>query len=679
MTLVVAGDVKTRDALARVMKSFSGFRKGGNPLMPRPSEHPQRALKVKIITQPVMEARMSMGFHIPELKHPDNFTLDVLALILGQGASSRLHKKIKQEEQLVHSISVSAMTPRDPGLFFISSVLNAENIDKTLSEIIRELTKLAAVGPTSKELDKAKLSLESDFIYERETMQGKARHLGYFETLTGNIEFDKEYIAGVNKVTADNIKNAVKKYLTKKNMTVAVLLPEEKEKLVNKQELKKHISRSFKESKKRIKASAEIKDGRITTLTLDNGIKLILREEHANPTVAFYLTVPGGSRYESSKTSGIGKFVASMLRKGSSRWTRSELSEMVESMAGGVGGMSGRNSAGVSGMFLAKDFDKGLEILSEITRNPTFSTEEIEKLRENKLAAIKREEDDLAGYNFKLMRKALYKTHPYGLPINGTLETVAGFTREDLVKFHKQIYVPERMVFTVVGDFKTDRAIRKIKEAFKNFEMSTATLTPPVPEERQTAMRTTGDKKDKSQTHIAIAFLGTTVGSKDRAATAVLDEILSGQGGRLFVNLRDKKSLAYSVSAFSVVGVDPGLFGAYIGTSPEKKDAAIKEILKELETISTELITDDELKRAKSAIIGGYEIGLQGASSKASDMAVNELLGLGYAHFKVYPKKIQAVTKRAVLRAARKYITLDAYTISIVGPGEKPLKEKSED
>jgi zinc protease len=118
---------------------------------------------------------------------------------------------------------------------------------------------------------------------------------------------------------------------------------------------------------------------------------------------------------------------------------------------------------------------------------------------------------------------------------------------------------------------------------------------------------------------------------------SILSGVLSSQGGRLFVELRDKLSLAYAVGAFSRSGVEPGIFAVYIGCAPEKKDEAIDGIMRELKKVITEKITEEEIQRAKNALVGGYEIGLQNVSSQASDMANNELFGLGHDYFQRYP------------------------------------------
>jgi zinc protease len=258
------------------------------------------------------------------------------------------------------------------------------------------------------------------------------------------------------------------------------------------------------------------------------------------------------------------------------------------------------------------------------------------------------------------------------MPVMGSAETVSSFTADDLRAHYDKIFLPKRMVLTVVGDINTEHVIERVKEVFEGFERT----APPLPklniEDPPQEIIRTGEKKDKEQTNIGIGFLGPRITDRDVYAMDVLTEILSAQGGRLFVELRDKKSLAYAVSAFMRPGIEPGTFAVYIGCSPDKKDEAVEGILYELKRITEEEVEEDELERAKSAILGQFEMGLQKVSSQASNMATNEVLGLGFDYQKRYTGRIERVSKKDILRAARRYITLDkGYVISIVGPNFK--------
>lgn len=666
MNLIVVGDVDHEEVMKEVRKMFASFDRTGSPGKNRPTEPPQEELRVEVFSKEVQAGRFGMAFHIPNIQHPDTYALDVLANILSAGQTSRLKKKLKLEENLVHGISTYPMSLKNPGIFFITSTLDSDKVERVVPEVVKIIKRLGAEGPSAEELDRAKLKLESGFVYSRETMQGIARKLGYYLTVAGDLEYEQKYIDAIRGVTAEDIKRVVEEYFTSENMSVSVLLPDEDKKAVTEKGVRRLVKAAFKESK--TFAAEDDETPETTKLVLSNGATLIVKEVRSNPVVAFHAAFPGGLRYEDPENNGISSFVAGMLKRGTTSRTREELAEEVEGMAGHMGGFSGWNATGASGRFLSRYFDRGLEVFSDMLKNPSFPEQEIEKFKQDRVAAIKRQEEYLPGYTFKLLKEELFGGHPYGMKGIGTIENVEAFTGDDLRQWYSRTFVPERMVLTIVGDVDAEYARARAEELLGGFTREAPGLTPPAPASRPEAITKVGETKDKEQTHVGIGFLGATLKDEDRFALNVLSEVLSGQGGRLFLNLRDKKSLAYSVTAFTRTGLDPGMFGTYIGCAPEKTDEAIKGMLAELKRVTEEKITEEELERAKNSIIGGFEIGLQKVASQASTMTMHELHGLGYDFGREYPEKINAVTREDVLEAARKYITLDAYTLSVVGP-----------
>ncbi|MBI5328844.1 MAG: insulinase family protein [Deltaproteobacteria bacterium] len=675
MTLVVVGDFDKNKAMDVIKNSFSDFKPGPEPHKTRASEPSQKEVRTTIANDEIKESHFGMAFHIPELSHPDTYAIDVLANILGQGESSRLYQRLKQKMQLVHSISTYAMTPKEPGVFFINANLEAKNAKRTIEEVMKELYKIRYEGVSLAELDKAKLNLESEFVYERETMEGRARQLGYFEVTAGDIAYEEKYIDGIAKVTSEDIGRMVRQYLKQDNMTVAVIVPKVDKDVVGKEDIiaaagaaSVQLSQAAEPRIEEIRKTTNKKAEGPVKIKLKNGITLIVKEDHSNPTVAIYSAFHGGLRFEDEKTNGLGNFLANMLTRGTEKRTSVELAREIEGMAGGVNGFSGKNSVGISGKFLSRYFNNGIEIVADCLLNPLFPQDEMEKVKKEVIANIKRQEDYLPGYTFKLFYKTLYEKHPYRMSVNGTEKTVSGFKRIDIVNHYKRLIVPQNMVISIVGDINRDEVAKKIEELFGSFNRKAKPLADLPIEGKRPHVKKTGDVKEKQQTHIALGFLGTTITSQAKYPLAVLTEALSSQGGRLFVELRDKQSLAYALSAFSKEGVEPGVFAVYIGTAPDKKDKAIDGILTELKKVITEKIPDEELKRAKSALIGGYEMGLQENSAQAPDMANNELFGLGFDEYKRYPGKIEAVTADDILKTAQRYINLDAYTLSVVGP-----------
>ncbi len=667
MTLVIAGDVRPDEVMAEARRLFKDFRKSPLPKRIRPLEPAQNEPRGEVVFREIKQTQLGLAFHIPELKHDDTYALDVLAGILGGSDSSRLYKRLKIEDASVHDIGAYAMSLKDPGLFFITAVLDAHNAAKAVDAILDEIRRIAEEVPSSEELQRIKINLESDFVYSRETMDGIASKLGYYETYAGDIDYEKKYIEGIRAVSADIVRESAQRYLRGNRASFGVVAPAGEH--VAGADILAALNKKTEPTK-----GTDARKKEVTRITLENGITLIIKEVHSNPTVAVYSTFPGGLRFETAEKNGISNLTARMLERGTKKRSRDEITKEVEDIAGSVGGFSGWNSTGVSAKFLSRFFEKGLQIYADVLLNPSFPEDEIERLKTDVLTEIKRQEDYLPGYTFKLLYKELFKNHPYGMPVSGTADTVAGLKREDILRHYEEFFTPQRMVISIVGDVNTERTIRLIKEQFKDFAKTPVALPLPKPQEPVPGVLKTGEHRDKAQVNIGIGFHGTNIGNTDSYALKVATEVLAGQGGRLFMNLRDRESLAYAISAFSREGADPGIFAAYIATAPEKKEAAIGGILTELKLISTEGITEDELRRAKGSIIGGFEIGLQEVSSQAASLANNELYGLGLEYNALFPKKIEAVTIADVLRVAGKYITLDAYAISEVGP--KPKEEK---
>ncbi len=677
MTLVVAGDVSADKVVSAAKEAFKGFKRGALKRRQRPVEPVQHGVRASITRQDINETYLGMAFHIPGLKSDDTYAVDLLSNILASGVSSRLYRALKIDTHLVHSISAYSMSLKDPGLFFITAGLDAKNVQKATKRIILEIEKLGVQGPDSTEFQRGKVNIAADFIYSRQTMQGIARDLGYYETIAGDYTYGQKYLTAVEALTTTDIKNVIAKRFTADNISVALVMPKKVKTDLTEASITLAVQSAFKDASrlaKKLKKAPKIKKVR-----LQNGITLIVKNIPSNPSVAFYATFPGGLMAERSANNGIGNFTASMLTRGTTTRSRQELAKEVEGMAGSIGGFSARNSTGVTAGFLSTDFERGLKLFADVIENPTFPDKEIKRLRKDVLAAIKKQKDNIPSYTFKLFLKTLYKGHPYGMPVIGTARTVKAFTKKDLVAHYKKIFVPKSMILVIAGDVDVEYAAKKAREVFGGFARVSKGISTPKKPEWPHKIRRTGAIRAKAQTNVGLGFMATTIGSKDSYALSVLSEILSGQGGRLFLDLRDKRSLAYSVSAFLRDGVDPGFFALYIASAPEKKEDAIKGILDELKEIRTNKVSKKELERARNYITGSYDIGLQTPAGQAADMANNELFGLGYDFSKRYTKLIQAVTVDDVLRVARKYIDLNAYTISVVGPQTKKVEKTAKE
>src|SRR5262249_16382952 len=209
------------------------------------------------------------------------------------------------------------------------------------------------------------------------------------------------------------------------------------------------------------------------------------------------------------------------------------------------------------------------------------------------------QEDNLTQVVFRLFSETIYRKHPYRLDVLGTPQSVSGFTRRRLIDYYKRHFAPGGMTVSVVGDVDPARVIAKVGDLLDAAPAGAAGPRTVPKEATAEGPQQVFRFLTKQQSHIVIGFPGTTVADPDRFPLEVLSTILSGQGGRLFVELRDKKGLAYRISAFSLEGVDPGYVAVYMATSPENLNVAVAGIQEELAKVREKQITKQELERAK--------------------------------------------------------------------------------
>ncbi len=664
MVFIIVGDFDASEMEKKVREVSKGFKPSSAPVLKRATEGEPKGVQTVFSPGAFKETYLQIAVPIPAARDEDTPSLDVLSQILGGGEASRLVQKVKLEKGLVHSVSASTYTPRDPGAFFVEATLPAENLEKALAAIWEEILRVLEEGVTTEELYRVKVNMESDQIYGRQTVQGFAQKLGYYLLTTGDVQFEKEYMGRVAVLQSEDIQKAVKKYLRPSRSVVSLLTPSDKIDGVKDVPVK-----SLSEKLEVGISASEIKE--VTPFTkkvLDNGIRLIVKENRFLPIVTLQASFLGGVRFEDEANNGINQFIAVMLTKGTRDRSSLEIAKKVESMAGSISGFSGYNSFGLTFTFLSQHFEEAFRLFAEILRHPAFDKGEMEKRRRTMLAAIRQQEDDLDRLVFKLFRKTLYEKHPYRMDTLGTLQTVERLSEKDLTEYYQRFAVPENMVLTVVGDVEEKQVMTVAQKEFGDLQKVNF-VPPPVPQEPPLSkIRTSEVYQKKEQAHFVLGFLGTTLQSKDRYALEVLDAALSGMGGRLYYELREKESLAYALSFFVQSNLDKGFLGIYMGTRADKLETAVKAALRELRKVREEGLTEDEVERAKRYLIGNFEIGLQTNRAQANQSSTDELYGLGFDHFRKYPEMIQKVTTEEVQRVARDYIDLENYALAIIRP-----------
>jgi zinc protease len=324
------------------------------------------------------------------------------------------------------------------------------------------------------------------------------------------------------------------------------------------------------------------------------------------------------------------------------------------------------------------DATLGLEILSDVLLNATFPEKAIAREKEAQLAGIKAEEEEMTTVARNAMRAALYKDHPYGLRNLGTPETVSRLDQRQLVDFYKKYAVAKNGVLAVYGNVKAAEVKSLVERLFGAMPAGEEALTKPPQPQPLAKSESVETFKNKSQAVLMIGYLGTDIASPDRAALELIDEASSDLGSRFFIRIREKMGLAYYVGASQMLGLTPGPFAFYLGTSPQKVDAVKTELLDEISKLASEGLTAEELARAKEKSIGQQDIRNQSEDAFAYMTALDELYGLGFNYYKEEKAKLQAVTLEDIKRVANKYFLNKPDVMTVVRPDPKAADAKAQ-
>ncbi len=678
MVLVAVGDVEEGPLLTWAEALLGGDWGRGLPApRVRPLEPARTQPRFLLRPEEVKEAHVQLSFAGPAVDGEEVPALDVLAMLAGQGESSRLQRAVKREGRLVNDIGAYAYTPKDPGLFGVGLTALGPNVPSALKATCEVLAGLSCKACTEEELSTLQAMVESDAVYHRETVQGLARKLGFYETSLGGFEAEARYLEKVAALTPEAVRAAAEKTLDAKTAVVTALLPADGP--LSEAEAAHLVQTGFSAPRSLAATRPPIPKGvhrplrlggevsQVQVHKLKGGCTLLVREERAVPLVAFRGVFRAGTRAETDGDNGVSTLVARLLTKGTPSRSAEAVAHEADAYSGSLGGAAGRNSLSLQGEFLSRHFEAAFGLFSDCLLAPAFAEEEVAREKQLQLQEISAKEDRPTALAFDLFAKTLYQRHPYRLPLSGGKASVEALTALTARAYHQQYLQPGGLTLAVIGDVHAEEVLALAEKAFSSSQGTAAPLVVEA-EAPLLSRRRSEQLLARAQANLVLGFLGLRVDEAERHALNVLTTVLSGQGGRLFIELRDKRSMAYSVSCMSVEGVDRGYVCVYIGTSPDKRDAALSAIEVEVQRVQGELVSPSELERAQAHLIGAHEIGLQRNASRAALLALDGACGLGLENFLHFSERVRAVTREDVQAVAQRLLNLQHSALAVVGP-----------
>ncbi len=414
---------------------------------------------------------------------------------------------------------------------------------------------------------------------------------------------------------------------------------------------------------------------------LDNGMVVMMLEDHELPLIDARMLVRAGSRLEPADKIGLAGLVGQVLRSGGTKNMKSdELDDLLEDRAATIETSIGTTNGNASMSTLKDDFSEMLGVFAEVLRHPAFEQDKIDVAKTQITAGIARQNDDPSQILGREFTELIYGSDsPYAR--QATYATIDSISRDDLMAFHQKTFHPNRMILGLAGDFDSKEALKLVKEVFGAW--------PAGPELKESAAGYRQEpnpgifhveKSDVTQSFVRMGHLGITRDNPDYYAVEMMNQVLGGSfAARLFTRVRSQKGLAYSV--WGSVGSRwdyPGVAQLHISTKTETTAAGIDALLEEVSNMTSEPPTDKEVEKARAGILNSFVFRADSARKILSQQLTYEYFGYPLDWQERYRKGIDKVTTAEVREAAKGYFHPDRFSILVVGKSEgidRPLSD----
>jgi zinc protease len=688
--LVIAGDVEAHHAFA-LARRYYGDLPAGEPVRDAGAAEPERrGFRYREIQGDIIQTYVELGWRTPGTLHPDTPALDVLAVALGQGRASRLYRHVR-DAGAVAAISAANYTPTTLGVFGAGAELDPPDVTGALGRIGRVLMDALAAGFSDAETERARNIIEAQFSRRLETAEGQATVIADWEAL-GDWRLADAYIGAIMSVTPDMLQDVARRYLQPEDLTLLVYAPRGRPVFGESHAAAGRAHEALfgqagataaspvpaaapGETGRSAAPRAMHAAGRLRPEHVEDGVhiyalhrgdaRIVVKPRATAPLVSIALYCRGGAVLEGEGTAGLTRLTARTSVKGTRSRSGPQLAEESEALGGSIVTGVGADMLDWSITIPARHFQRGLDLLLDAALEPAFHEDEAERERKIALSDLERIRDDMYVHPVRMALASAYPGHPYGFSPDLLERSYRGLDMRSLPGWHRDRVLRGAPQVLVVGDIADpDAAAAAIAARLDGH------LEPPAPASPDPARWVGGgvvaEERDKAQTSIVLAFPGPPRNHPDLYPLQLLSAAIAGLGGRMFEELRSRRSLAYAVSAAPVPRWLGGAFVAYIGTSPEREDEAREAMLAELGRPTVERLDPEELARARRYMIGSWQIRQQTHARQLADLGYALLLGDGLRDLREFEARINALAAEDVRAAAERWLVAEQVVESVM-------------
>lgn len=402
--------------------------------------------------------------------------------------------------------------------------------------------------------------------------------------------------------------------------------------------------------------------------TLPNGLQVVAVLHHEQPVVSIRMIVRAGASFDPRSKAGLADLAASLLDQGTTTMTASEMNDAVDFIGAGMGAGAGTDLTFANIVVMKDSFEFGMKMLSDMVRHPAFRQEEIERRRRQTLSALQVSFEAPEFVADAVFDRLVFGDHPYGMPRSGTPDTLAAITRDDLVAYHAQYFVPNNAILAVVGDVTAEEAFAAVTKIFGDWARKDIVrptfAASPDPTRRVIVV----NKPDAVQTEVRAGHLGVRRTIDDYMALNLTLRILGGEGAnRLHQVLRTERGLTYGAKADLVTLLESGNFEASTNTRTEATGEALRLMVDEFWRLQRERVGDRELSGAKAYITGSFPLTIETPDAIATQVLNVLFFGLPVEQLQSYRERVNAVRPEDIERAARTFLRPDRLSVVLVG------------
>ena len=662
--LSISGDVDPDEALRRVTESY-GSLDGGDPVRrPGPVEPDHTGFRYRELAGDIAQSQLLFGWRTPGTLDPDTAVLDVTAALLGTGRASRLYRAVR-EKKLASTVSAYDYTPTELGVFVVHAETEPETTADAARVIWDQLHQVRVGLVEEAELARVRRIFEARWLRRLETAEGRANYLAEWEAL-GGWQLGDDYFKRYISATADDVQRVVREHLPEEKAAALIYRPSSSPVVAQDAADMKRLlgeggterlpgipARKTTAAPEDAKANFESEQAGVSVFRTKNGVPILVRRKVGAPIVNIALYIVGGALEEEPEKAGLTLLTARSVLKGTTSRTAAQIAEDSEMLGGTIAASVGSDSFGWSFSVPTARLDEALELLGDVVQRPTFPEDGFETERTVALSNLAMLRDDMFRYPLRLVTMAAFAGHPYGTPTIGTDESLRAITLDDARQWHQSRVLISAATIGVVGDVNPEQAADMVARHFAALE----SRKPPKEGKPRWPKRVkiAAESREKAQTAMTLAFPAPSRSEDLRFAGTLIGTVASGLGGRFFDELRDRQSLAYTVHAAASEKRLAGIFVSYIATSPEKEGVARSGLLNEFAKLREDLVTADELSRAKQYVIGTHAIAQESGGAQLGEMLDAWMFGEGLHELLEHDDNVRTVSAEQMRDLARKY------------------------